>query len=335
MGRLGCFVWAALLVGCSGSDAQSEPELDSGASTVDSSADEAAVDASEDSPTDSTPLDTATGGDAPTACACVDYSDPANVGTLPAVVTETSGLASSRKNPGVLYAHNDSGDSARVFALDSKGALLGEIAFGGATAVDWEDMAVGPCAEGSCVWIGDVGDNGKSRSNYALYSIPEPTLDGKTFAKTTIAAHKFPFSYPDGKWNCETLLVHPTTGEIFVVTKDSTIDGGVYRFPAKLVPGTPVTLEKVGSAKGTNKNLVTGGDISPCGDRILLRTYGPLYEYTIAPGKTVAEAFSVAPRSVPVAKEGQGEAVAFRADGRGYFTASEGTGVALSLTGCR
>jgi hypothetical protein len=322
------FAVTLFVVGCSGaSNEESTPvDNDAGADTFVAS--------------DSAPFDTGSGvdvsPDASTTCGCTEYTAPSTVGSVPAVLDETSGLVASRNNAGVLYANNDSGDTARIFALDSKGEELGQINIGGATAVDWEDIALGPCATtGTCVWIGDVGDNGKSRTNYALYSIPEPALDGKPFATMTIDAQKFPFAYPDGKWNCETLLVHPTTGAIFLVTKDSGIDGGVYRFPAKLEPTVSVTLEKVGSAYGTRGSLVTGGDVSPCGDRVLLRTYGALFEYTIPAGKGVADALAVAPRNVPVAMEGQGESVAYRADGRGYFTASEGSLVPLSLTNCR
>lgn len=325
----------AVLLGCSGSTQEPAVEVDSdtplndtGAVVTDASVDTAMVPdtfvATET--TSETPSETAP------PCGCSEYTDPVNGGAIAAPLNETSGLAVSRKNAGVIYAHNDSGDTARIFAVDPKGAMLGEIAFGGATAVDWEDIALGPCATGTCVWIGDHGDNAAARTNYALYSIPEPDLDGKPFAKKTIAPNKFPFAYPDGKWNCEALLVHPTTGEIFVVTKASTIDAGVYRFPSKLEPGVAVTLEKVGSASGTKGSLVTGGDISPCGDRILLRTYEALLEYS---GATVAAAFGVAPKKVPVAKEGQGEAVAYRADGRGYFTVSEGAGAPLYANACR
>lgn len=320
--------WASvLLVACAGGNAQpatrasapgpSEPRADASIAVTDASADATEV-----------------AREPQTGCGCTDYADPTPVGTLPLVLDETSGLAASRKNRGVLYAHNDSGDTARIFALDEKGALLGEIAFGGATAVDWEDLAVGPCPAGSCVWVGDVGDNHKSRSDYALYRIAEPSLDGTPFAKRTVAAEKFPFAYPDGQWNCETVLVHPKTGEVFLVTKVGMSAAGVYRFPTKLVAGTPVTLEKVGAAAGTAMSLVTGGDISPCGDRVLLRTYFSLFEYAIPPGKSIAEALATAPTKVPVAKEPQGEAVAFRADGRGYFTAPEGNAVTLSANGC-
>lgn len=315
-------LFAFALVACGGVEkpAATPPILvDSGADTT--AASEAAVDVAVDA--------------GAAACGCNEYSDPVAVGKLPAVLDEASGLAVSHKNPGVIWAHNDSGDSARIFAIDEKAGLLGEIAFGGATAIDWEDIAVGPCAKGTCVWVGDFGDNNKNRTDYALYRIEEPSLDGKPFGKRTIAAEKIPFSYPDGSWNSETLLVHPTSGEIYLVTKIGMSASGVYRFPAKLDAGVPVTLERVGTAASTAMSLVTAGDVSPCGDRVLLRTYLSLMEYAIEPGETIAQALAKTPVKVPVAREGQGEAVAYRREGAGYFTTSEGTSVSLSATTCR
>src|SRR5688572_25229164 len=68
------------------------------------------------------------------------------VGTVtdPAI-DELSGLARSRSHRGVLWANNDSGDIARVFALATDGADLGTVEVSGAAALlDWEDLALGP-----------------------------------------------------------------------------------------------------------------------------------------------------------------------------------------------
>ncbi len=40
-------------------------------------------------------------------------------------IDESSGLSASRAHRGVLYTHNDSGDSARVFAVREDGTLVG------------------------------------------------------------------------------------------------------------------------------------------------------------------------------------------------------------------
>jgi hypothetical protein len=274
--------------------------------------------------------DTKTTPDAPPTCGCTAYTDATSAGTISgAPITEISGLALSRVNAGVIWTHNDSGDSARVFALDTKGAYLGQLTVTGATAVDWEDIAVGPCPGGSCIYVGDFGDNGMSRTNDALYRIVEPKIDAAPFATKSVSADKIPFEYPDGQWNAEALLIHPTTGEIVIVTKGAS--PGVYRFPATLTAGTKVTLTKVSVPAGLD-GVVTGGDVSPCGDRALLRTYSSLFEYRI---DTLGAGLATMPVKVPVGKEGQGEAVTYRADGRGYFTASEGASVALFATSCK
>src|SRR5438309_1605081 len=57
-------------------------------------------------------------------------------------LTEASGVAASRNNPGVLWTHNDSGHPAQIYALDTQGRLLGTYAVPGNT--DNEDIAIGP-----------------------------------------------------------------------------------------------------------------------------------------------------------------------------------------------
>lgn len=74
-------------------------------------------------------------------------------------INEASGLAASRLHPGVLYTHNDSGDRARIFALDSEdGRMLAQYQVLPADHHDWEDMAVGVCPSeaGSCIYIGKL-----------------------------------------------------------------------------------------------------------------------------------------------------------------------------------
>ena len=60
------------------------------------------------------------------------------------LMREISGIVASRQNPGVLWVHNDSGDRPRIYAIDTKGDLLGICNVGGATERDWEDIAIGP-----------------------------------------------------------------------------------------------------------------------------------------------------------------------------------------------
>src|SRR5262249_20873271 len=70
-------------------------------------------------------------------CGCAAYGTPAAVGTEPSSLTELSGLVASRKNPGVLYAHNDSGSNSTVVVMSDVAASLGSIVLSNVTAVDW------------------------------------------------------------------------------------------------------------------------------------------------------------------------------------------------------
>ena len=71
---------------------------------------------------------------------------------------EASGLAVSRRTPGILWSHVDSGAPV-LFALDIRGSVKGRVRVEGVKTNDWEDVAVGSCGSASCVYIADIGDN--------------------------------------------------------------------------------------------------------------------------------------------------------------------------------
>jgi hypothetical protein len=275
------------------------------------------------------------------ACTVSDWGSPTAVGTIPtAQLAELSGLASSRLHPGTLYAHNDSGDSPRFFAIDDSARLRAQIDLPGAIAIDWEDIAVGPCPTGSCVFIADIGDNDLNRSECVIYRVHEPqTLpgDGSTISATF---DRLPFVYPDGWHNAETLLVEPRSQRIFVVTKeDAVASSRVYELPAPVTPNVRATLTFVGSLSVPwTAGAITGGDFNACGDRILVRSRTAMFELTRSSTDDLLSIFGAPPVQVPLAVEPQGEAVTYAVDGTRYFTASERDdlpSVSLNAVDCR
>jgi len=193
---------------------------------------------------------------------------------------EISGIVASLAHDGVYYVHNDSGDVARFFAIDAAGAALATFQVSGAGAVDWEDIARGPCPAGTCVFVGDIGDNDAKRGAYAVYRVAEPT----TIADATLPAETLSFTYPDGSHNAETLLVDPVTGGLFVVTK-TLGTAAVYAFPLPLTPGTSVVLARAGDVTlPIMPALITGGDVHPSGQGVLLRTYSNVWWFPQGPG---------------------------------------------------
>ncbi len=247
-------------------------------------------------------------------------------------VKETSGLVASKTHPGVLYTHNDSGDSARFFAVGGDGAKLGTYHVTNADAVDWEDMARGPCADParSCLYIGDIGDNAKDRATYVIYRVEEPaTLGDGDF---DVTAEVFPFVYENGSHDAETLLVHPMTGQVYVVSKED--DTRIYSLPLPL-SATTMTAQRQGNANVPDLSpLVTGGDIRNDGGAILLRTKQSVWRYELGGGDTVEAALERLPCEATSAYESQGEAVAFGASGDGYFTMGEGKDEVIHVFDC-
>jgi hypothetical protein len=159
---------------------------------------------------------------------------------IPAL-TELSGLAASRLRPGVFYAHNDSGDGPRIFALTLEGALVSEHELTGAKAEDWEDIAAGPCAAGRCLFVADIGDNQRKRPEVVIYRVDEAALaspQGKAVPAEGLRA-----VYPDGPHDAETLLADPTSGDLFVITKEESGPSLVFRLPAAASTEAPTTLE--------------------------------------------------------------------------------------------
>jgi hypothetical protein len=261
-------------------------------------------------------------------------------------ITESSGIVASRRNPGVYWTHNDSGARAEIFAFDMKGRALARFRVTGATHVDWEDIAAGGGAGDTAVlYIGDIGDNNRLRNDTAIYRVWEPEVDPEKTGQEgqTLLAEKYPFVYPDGHHDAETLLVDPKTEEIFIITKEESGVSGVYRFPMPLRRNHVVTLEKVTTVTFTNPfvfrgravgKLATGGDISPDGTHLVIRTYTDAYEWTIKPGEPLVETFKRKPKMILVPwmgsvaggrfQIGQFEAICYTQNGQALLTTSEG-----------
>jgi hypothetical protein len=243
-------------------------------------------------------------------------------------LTEVSGLVQSREHDGVLWVHNDSGDTARVFAIDHDGATLRQYALGGASAIDWEDIAIVPGANGAAdsLYLGDIGDNAKARSDITIYAIDEPDPATDTGTPT---ARSQRLVYPDGAHDAEAMFVDPASRDLFIVTKELSGASGVYRKAGGLLSAEP-TLTKVATLDLGVGQLVTAGDIAADGSVIVLRTYGAVFAWDRQVGEDISDAFGRDPCQPPVPNERQGEAIGLDPDGNGFITTSEGTNQPIS-----
>jgi hypothetical protein len=251
-------------------------------------------------------------------------------------INESSGVAASRRNAGLLWTHNDSGGEPVVYAFDLKGRDRGAWRVEGARAQDWEDMAIGPGPkEGqSYIYAGDIGDNSRARDEIIVYRVIEPAVDGDARPSTgdkvkeTQPAAVIRLKYPDGKHDAETLMVHPSTGDLYIVTKVRGAAAGVYKLRAPFEGQGVKTLARVGEIEFPSflRGFVTGGDISPDGRRVVLCDYLSACELALPEKSGVGfdEIWKQTPAVVNPGSRRQGEAICYRADGRALFATSEG-----------
>ncbi len=236
---------------------------------------------------------------------------------------EVSGIAASRKFPGVLWVHNDSGDKPRVFAIDTSGQTLGSVLLAGEKAYDWEDIAIGPGPQPNVdyLYIGDIGDNYARRSFKFIFRVAEPNV-AKLKEKGTLTVHQIDtirFRFPDGPRDSETLLCDPLTKNLYVISKrENRVH--VYELPFPQDTHQILLAKKISDLPLTQ---LTGGDISPDGKFIILKNYMQVFLFKRANSQSIASAFAHFPDFLPYVEEPQGEAICFAADGDGYFTISE------------
>lgn len=206
----------------------------------------------------------------------------------PAIV-ESSGLV---VDGGRFVTVNDSGDSARVFTVDpDTGRTVGFTTW---DAEPYDIEALAPAGPGA-VWVGDIGDNQALRASVTVTSVPVGI--GHLLADPP----SYELVYPDGASDAETLLAHPETGRLYVVTKN-VFGGIVYAAPRRLDPDRPNRLAEVGSAIG----IATDGAFLPDGRHLVVRDYGRAVFYTFPGLEQVGE--------VRLPSQEQGEGIAAAAD---------------------
>lgn len=248
------------------------------------------------------------------------------VGALPVrELPEASGAVFSQTVPGRLYHINDSGNNPTIYWTDISGRLLGSSTVDTRNS-DIEDLGYGPCGGQKCLYIADIGDNSNQRRKIKLKLVEESRLSART---VPVLVEK-DLVYPDGSHNAEALSVHPITGDVFILTKDTRDLRGLsrmYRLRAAQVmsPGES-TLEPWGNLDlSSNDNrdarLVTGMAFHPTGAHLFVLTYKNAIAISADFSRTLGT--NGASEVIPTRETHQQEAIAATLDGRGFIITTE------------
>ncbi len=195
-------------------------------------------------------------------------------------ILEGSAIVKSRTQKNVYWTLNDSGDKARIFAIDSLGRIIKPrwasrryegILIPDAVNVDWEDIAVD---DAGLLYIADTGNNDNRRRDLTIYVIAEPD---PTAVDRSSVLRKIFFRFPDQKqfppekknFDCEALFWN--AGKLYVLTKHrSDTHTKLYRLDATrpFVINTATFLGEYDV-----KGMVTAADASPDGTKLAVLTY--------------------------------------------------------------
>lgn len=246
-------------------------------------------------------------------------------------LTESSGLAFSRRSPRCVWTHNDSGGAAVVYAFTIDGNATGRAQLAlPDRPIDWEDMASFSVDGEAMLLVADCGDNGAKRASIRLHFIHEPDPNQTTLVKPAMTLN---VTYPDGPRDCEAVVVDELSGQVFLFTKSFLPTCGVFSVD---IPAWPpeddsttdwvTAIHSVTAVKQTTLTipLITAADVDAVTGDLMLAGYFQGYRYRRHnASETLETMLRRLPEPVTLAPLKQIEAIAFDAKGHAWVT-SEG-----------
>ncbi len=246
-------------------------------------------------------------------------------------IREASGLAAGRVNSGILWTHNDSGDSSIVYAINTNAQLAAEFRLKGYHNTDFEDIASGPGPESGVnyLYLADIGDNNAVRKYITVLRFKEPKFQyspSGPYRSQIDVPDSIRFKYPDGSRDAESIFIDPLTLDIYIISKRENY-ARVYRAQYPYYLNETRTLDFITELPFGNEGLdnsgVTAADISPDGSEILIKTYFKLYYFKRNEGESIKKALEREPAELKYIPEPQGEGLCWDHSGKGFYTISE------------
>lgn len=255
---------------------------------------------------------------------------------------EISGLAWSRRHPGILWVHNDGPDKGSsdpyntIHAMDRGGQIRASLHLP-LRNIDWEDMAAFEHAGRAYLLLADTGDNGGLRKELSLHVIEEPDkLEDGTLSSSAVRTIRF--RWPDGPRDCEAVAVDAAAGAIYLVSKKRVPPE---LFHLSLHPTEPKRVQvarRLGTLAGIlqpgevdlarsplfgkYRSQISAADLSADGRRFAVISYRHVYWWSAHPAGWGA-ALAQLPQRLELPWMAQAEALGFEPDGSALWIGSE------------
>lgn len=264
---------------------------------------------------------------------CAAWSEPEAIGALDvSVLPEASGIAVSTDGQRLYLINDGTIPAFHVSALDGSGTH--SVRIDGFAPRDMEDIAVGPCGTGRCLFIADIGDNNARRDSVQIAVIDELA----NFAAGIRPRRVVVARYPGGARDAEAVAVDPS-GDLWIASKAAfgrSAPAEIYRLRAALLAAEgepefelfgriPVpALSAVGNAR---RRTVTAMDFAPDGHRLALLTYDVAIEIALDPAGPLPADGDWQPglshRDIPIAPLIQAESIAYADGGKSLLYTTE------------
>ena len=273
------------------------------------------------------------------------FTGPVSAGRLTEPKNEeASGVTASRRTPGLLWTHNDSGGDPILFAFDATGSLRGKLRVDGVRNFDWEDVASFELDGQAWLVAADIGDNYAMRpAGCSLHFLLEPDATALAPDRELVVppTYTINFTYEDGTRDVESVAIDPQERAIYLLSKREAVPR-LYRLPLGPVPaGQTLVAKFIGlvphlpqpSALQRNIRLPTQGflgwptamDFSADGTLALVLVYEQPLLFPRAVGESWADALAREPIKLTPHQLAQAEGACFTPDGRTIFVVSEKT----------
>lgn len=237
------------------------------------------------------------------------------------VLDEISGIIPSINNLGMFWVHNDSGDEAKVYLIDSAANLMCTYQLDGVEAKDIEDIAWVELDGKSYVVLADIGDNLAKRTQISLYIFPEPVLKlgvtDDSISRSTISTKHL--KYPGKARDAEAIFIDPLDKQFYLVSKRE-LRSILYSAEIFKENKDTYILKPNLSFPFT---FITTADISPKRDAVVMKNLTSIFYWPLANKAPLVEALRKQPLPIPYEPEPQGEAISFDRKSDGIFTISE------------
>jgi len=199
------------------------------------------------------------------------------IGKMPPQIVETSGLARiAGKN--TLWTHNDGGNPAMLFEVQTSGKVASTLALSQLKNVDWEDLAQDNAGN---LYLADVGNNNNQRRDLQIYKINPAKPEAVQTIKLRYADQtQFPPAPNARNFDCEAVVWHADKLYLFSKNRSKTNRYvRLYSMPAQAGSYAPAPQDSI-----QINTMVTGADVSPDGRTLALITYGKVLFFDVTDG---------------------------------------------------